>query len=89
MKDKKDVWYAVQYNRPSQKDGIIQVFRRDESPYESASFTLRGLCEAVNYLFEDIDGGTFEVSGKELLEKGFCISIKEKHTAKIYFYKEC
>ncbi len=85
--DKVDAWCAVQFDRPSEKDGIVQIFRRENSPYETANFTLGGINETCKYLFTDIDGGEFTVSGKELTEEGLKISIPNKRTAKIYFYK--
>jgi len=85
--DKTDVWCAAQFNRPEQNDGIVQVFRRDNAPYETATFSLRGLDEGCRYKFTDIDGGEFEVSGKELMNDGFRITVSEKHKAKIYMYK--
>ena len=85
--DKSDTWCAVQFDRPSQKDGIVQIFKREKSPYQTASFMLGGIDENSQYLFTDIDGGEFTVSGKELIEKGLKIEITDKRVAKIYFYK--
>jgi len=85
--DKLDTWCAVQFDRPSEKDGIVQIFRRENSPYETATFTPCGINENCKYLFTDIDGGEFIVSGKELIEEGLKIVIPNKRTAKIYFYK--
>ena len=85
--DKLDTWCAVQFDRPSEGDGIVQVFKRDRSPYESAVFFLGGINENSNYLFTDIDGGEFTLSGKELAEKGLKIKIPDKRIAKIYLYK--
>ncbi|MDY3929608.1 MAG: alpha-galactosidase [Clostridia bacterium] len=86
VSDKLDIWCAMQFNRPSDNDGIIQVFRRENSPYETAIFTLRGIDEKSTYLFTDADGGTFSVSGQELVNNGLKINIHEKRKAKIYFY---
>ena len=86
--DATDVWSAVQFDRPSEKDGIIQVFRREHSSYEKASYMLGGVDVNDTYAFEDADTGEcFAVSGEELLEKGFSVEIKEKRCAKIFFYK--
>lgn len=85
--DKHDTWCAMQFDRPSENDGIIQVFRRENSPYETASFSLGGINENCNYLFKDIDGEEFTVSGKELMKEGFKINISDRRVAKIYFYK--
>lgn len=87
LSDKTDVWCAAQFNRPENGDGLLEVFCREDSPYDSAVFKLRGLDEGKDYLFEDADGGEFAVSGKELLQKGLKITLTEKRKAKIYFYK--
>ena len=85
----KDVWSATQYDRPEEYDGIVQVFRREESPYETTRFSLFGIDETANYVFTDADDQTeITISGSELAEKGFCITLKEKRSAKIYFYKK-
>ena len=84
---KTDVWCAMQYDRPEEKDGMVQVFRRENSPYETACFALRGLDAAAEYLFTDPDGGAFTVSGKELAEQGLRLTVPEKRKAKIYFYR--
>ena len=85
--DKLDTWCAMQFDRPSENDGIIQVFRRENSPYETAKFFLGGIKENHNYLFTDIDGGDFTVSGTKLIKEGLKINIPHKRSAKIYFYK--
>ena len=85
--DRLDTWFAVQFDRPEENDGIVQVFRRENSPYETASFSLGGIKENSTYIFKDIDGGKFEVSGKELAEKGLSLDVPCKRCAKIYTYK--
>lgn len=88
LSDTLDTWSAVQFNRPAENDGVVQVFRRGKSPYETAKFMLRGLKPDSMYLFVDADGGEFTVSGRELMETGLKLDLPEKRTAKIYFYKE-
>ncbi len=88
ISENSDVWCAMQFDRPDKCDGVVQVFRRDEAPYETAVFKLKGIDKESCYRFEDIDGGTFDVSGAELSEKGLKITICEKHKAKIYSYKK-
>ena len=86
--DATDVWSAVQFDRPSEKDGILQVFRREHAPYETANYTLGGIAQDDTYTFIDADTGEgVTISGKELAEKGLTISIKEKRCAKLYLYK--
>lgn len=72
----------------SMGDGIIQVFCRENAPYDRAVFKLRGLKYDRNYIFTDIDDdSSFTLNGKELLEKGLPLEISEKRKAKIYMYK--
>ena len=89
VSDRSDIWSAAQFHRPSQGDGILQIFRREKSPYESASFDLFAIDETAEYLFTDADDSSeFKLSGAELVKQGFAITIKEKRTAKLYFYKK-
>ena len=83
-----DTWCVLQFNRPEQGDGLLEVFVREEAPYETARFQMRGIREDKDYLFTDLDGGEFTVSGKEIKEKGVQITVLEKRTAKLYIYKE-
>lgn len=85
--DNLDSWCAMQFDCPEKSDGIIEVFRRENSPYETARFMLGGIDENKTYIFEDADGGEFSVSGGELKKNGLKLTIPEKRKAKIYFYK--
>ena len=86
MSDRTDVWCASQFDRPAQNDGILLIYRRENSPYKVASFDLQGIDPACTYVFTDADGGDITLSGAELAKNGFCICVKEKRTAKLYFY---
>ena len=77
----------MQFNRPSYGDGIIEVFRREHSPYETAIFELKGIDKESNYKFTDLDGGEFTISGSEIVEKGLKLTVAEKRKAKIYIYQ--
>ena len=83
------MWSAIQYHNPKTNDGVVQVFRREDSPYNRATFALYGLQEDKEYIFEDIDesDATFTADGKTLCTKGLTLHIPEKRTAKLYFYK--
>lgn len=85
--DNLDSWCVMQFDRPEKSDGIIEAFRRENSPYETACFKLGGIDENKTYIFEDADGGEFSVSGGELKKNGLKLTIPEKRKAKIYFYK--
>lgn len=89
VSDRKDIWCAAQFDRPKQNDGIVQVFRRKNSPYETAKLNLYNIDETSNYIFTDADNNQeFIVTGMELGESGLSITMKEKHSSKLYFYKK-
>lgn len=89
VSDRKDIWCAAQFDRPEQNDGMVEIFRRENSPYEMANFRLFGVDQSANYIFTDADNQReIKISGAELIEKGLCITLKEKRSAKIYFYKK-
>lgn len=80
-------WCAVQWHRPESGDGMIQIFKRENSPYTEASFDLRAIDSTKSYRFTDIDGGEFEISGQVLSQEGLSLTIREKRVAKILFYR--
>ena len=88
VSDKKDVWCATQFNRPSANDGIVQVFRREKSPCESARFVLRGIDESKTYLIEDLDGDKALIKGEVLAKTGLEVRL-ERRSAKIFKYVVC
>lgn len=67
---------------------MVEVFRRDDSPYETAVFSLKGMDKEQDYRFTDLDGGGFTISGSELVEHGLRLTIAEKRKAKIYLYQK-
>ena len=88
VSDRTDIWVASQYHRPSQEDGFLQIFRRENAPYTEATYQLRGVSIDKEYTFTDADDGTqFTISGKQLLTGGITFRIPQKRTAKLYFYR--
>lgn len=83
-----DTWCAMQFKRPEQGDGLLEVFVRENAPYETACFKLKGIDKNSDYIFTDLDGGEFTVNGEELCEKGLKLTIKQKRKAKLYLYKK-
>lgn len=82
-------WAAWQFNRPEQGDGMLQVFRRDESGETAEDLHLRGLDPASTYVVTDLDAKTPNaISGKDLMQKGLHVEIKEKRGAAIVIYKK-
>jgi alpha-galactosidase len=82
------VWCASQFHRPDEEDGIVMLFRRAGSPYETAKYTLYRIDPTADYLFTEADGGEMQLSGRELTQQGFCITLPEKRSSKVYFYKK-
>jgi alpha-galactosidase len=77
-----DTWAAWQFHRPETDDGMVQVFRRAESPYRAATFRLRGLDAGKTYMVTDVDSGRAEKHpGAELMEKGLEVEIGERRSA--------
>lgn len=82
------VWSAWQFHRPDQGDGIVQVFRRKESIYESARLKLRGLDPDAKYEITRFDApGETAVSGEELLDKGLVVQLSEQPGIAIIKYR--
>ena len=85
---KLDQWIAWQFNRPDQGDGMIQAFRRDNCVEAVKTFRLSGinpnsLYEVTNF---DLEGST-SISGKELMEKGLTVEIKDNPGSAVITYK--
>jgi alpha-galactosidase len=84
-----DVWMAWQYDRPEAGEGMVQLFRRPESPCIRADFPLHGLDPAAMYEVTNFDvAGATRVSGKDSLEKGLAIEITNKPGAAVIVYKK-
>ena len=70
-----DAWCAYQLYRKDLKRGAVIAFRRENSPYSVARFTLHGLEQDGEYGFTDIDtgdevvhtGGGLESDGLEIV----------------------
>lgn len=81
------VWIAWQFDRPEQGDGIVQVFRRAGSAYESARLRLRGLEPGARYRFTRLDqDGQVEHPGAELLNSGLLVAMPERPQAAVIRY---
>jgi alpha-galactosidase len=82
-------WIAWQFDRPDLGSGVIQAFRRTESPYDSASFRLRGLDPEARYELTNID--TLETkteSGAQFMEIGFRAMALSAPEALIFKYRK-
>ena len=79
---------AWQFDRQELGEGVIQVFRRPDSVYESARFRLQGLIADGKYTLNNLDQlDEVEVTGRELMESGLLVSITEQPGSAIISYK--
>jgi alpha-galactosidase len=85
---KHDVWMAWQFHRPDLGEGMVQAFRRKESPYEASRFPLHGLEHDAQYMLTDRDRDeTRRASGQELMDQGLAINIPDRPCAVTITYK--
>jgi alpha-galactosidase len=81
-------WIAWQFDCPETGEGVVQVFRRAESPYESARLRLRGLDPDARYGVGKVGAAeTKEMAGRELLEKGLPITLTERPSVTVITYE--
>ncbi len=85
----KDVWIGWQFHSPEKDAGMIQVFRRAESVYESARFKLRGLDPAATYVVQDLDTADIqELTGSALMDDGLKVAIETQPGSVVITYKK-
>jgi alpha-galactosidase len=83
-----DVWIAWQFDVPEAGRGVVQAFRRADSPYDRATFRLRGLVPGRRYRIDDPDrpGPGPVMAGRELMERGLEVDLPVRHSAAILLY---
>ena len=80
-------WIAWQFNRSGKGDGLVQAFRHDKSEETTKTFRLNGLEPAAQYDVIDLDTNTpVSLSGKELMDTGIAVPIKDKPGAAVFVY---
>ena len=83
-----DTWAAFQFDRPESGDGMVETFRRPDSPFEAARFQLRGLEPGARYALTDLDAaGSKVLTGRELMDEGLPVVIKAKPGAVVITYQ--
>jgi alpha-galactosidase len=81
-------WMAWQFDRPEAGEGMVQVFRRHNSFYDSAHLALFALDAPANYLVTNLDTGAQEQhSGRELLKEGLAVSMSVKPSVAVLVYR--
>ncbi len=86
----RDAWLAWQFDVPETGEGMVQVFRRAESPYCGAQFRLLGLDAAARYAVTDLDHPDQNIAqtGRELMEQGLTVNITNRPCALVLTYKK-
>ena len=84
-----EIWLAYQMHRADLDEGILVIFRRPDSPYEKAVFSLKGLSEDASavYAFEDVDTGKVVDYSAADLRSGMHIQLDQPRTSLLLFYK--
>ncbi len=85
-----DAWIGWQFDRPEAGEGMVQVFRRETSPFLTARFPLYALVPEAKYRVTDLDhpDDAKELTGKELVEDGAPVSIVQKPGTAFLVYKK-
>jgi alpha-galactosidase len=83
-----DQWIAWQFDRPDVGEGMVHVFRRDASVYESARLPLHAVETNARYRVTNVDDPDHatEITGQELVEKGLPVAIAEKPGTAFFTY---
>ncbi len=83
------VWMAWQFDRPETGEGMVQVFRREGSIYDSARLPLQGLDPDASYSVQNIDEETpVTALGRDLMEPGLQVAPSARPCALVYLYKK-
>ncbi len=83
-------WLAWQFDLPASGKGMVQVFRRAASHYESARFKLCGLDATARYVVTDLDHPDCSqtAAGAELMEKGLRAESATQPEALLFTYRK-
>jgi alpha-galactosidase len=83
-----DQWIAWQFHRHELDGGAVQAFRRKANQTASMTFRLHGLDPAAQYEATNFDiEGSRTASGKDLMESGLKVEIKDAPGSAVIVYK--
>ena len=83
------VWMAWQFDIPENGEGVVQAFRRPQSPDDTATYRLRGLEANAVYELTSLDRGEERrAKGRELMQQGLQVTAKQKPWAAIVLYRK-
>jgi alpha-galactosidase len=78
-----------QFHAPETGGGVVQAFRCPESGDEAIQVKLHGLTPEAVYTLTNLDvAGTTEMTGRELIDAGLRIAIKDRPGAAGITYKK-
>ncbi|HBP37208.1 MAG TPA: hypothetical protein DD640_00380, partial [Clostridiales bacterium] len=81
-------WIGWQFHLPETDEGMVQVFMRPESPFETALFKLQGLDDDGEYTIKDYNTGlSLQVKGAELGSAGLTVKRRQKLDSALYYYR--
>lgn len=84
----KNTWIAWQFHRPDAGRGMVQAFRRSENDFYGGQFRLKGLLPDARYELHNFDEpGKTEKTGRQLMETGIEVTIRERPGAAVVVYK--
>jgi alpha-galactosidase len=79
---------AWQYDNPEIGEGVVQVFRRPTNGQSSKTLRLFGLEPEARYKLTNFDSDVpIEATGRDLMEKGLTVEIKDKPGAAVIIYQ--
>lgn len=82
-------WCAFELYDPEEKRGAVLSFRRDDCPFDTASYSLKGLDAQTVYEVEDMDTGVkYKKKGAELADRGLSVSIGQTRGSSLVLFNE-
>lgn len=84
----KKAWMAWQFNRPSLGEGMVQAFRRVNSPCESMQLRMKGLKPDGSYEVRNLDvPGVKRMTGRDLMDHGLQVVLNRRPESAVVVYK--
>lgn len=84
-----DVWMAWQFDWAGKGRGMVQAFRRGQNSEPVQTYRLSGLNPKAQYKVTNFDvEGSVQMSGRQLMEDGLKIELKNKPQAALITYEK-
>ena len=83
-----DAWAVWQYDRPDLGEGLVVALRRARSPFGRCEARLQGLDADADYcLYARDDRTTRRLTGRQLMEDGFVVTIDGRPGSALFTYR--